>query len=108
MFREGKNINYTDGYGGRHTNWHSRVSKSSNYPKDASDIKKEINRLKIRLLNIEKSKTLQSLISSEEVQKLRDDLNFWIEQMNTFDNLVPHKKLKQIIAVITYNKKEQQ
>lgn len=93
MVREGNTI-YIEG------KIFHRNSKIGNYDnKEIKDIKKEINRLKEKLYLLEMRKG-----DIEEIKRLEDEISFWKEEMNKFDNIPSRKKLKTKFKKIPHDK----
>lgn len=102
MFRDGDYVyKVSNGCTTNHDTTFHRKSKKDCYIGDASEIKKEINKLKISIRNKEKlldyaikhnntdgANTLTSIL-----EKAKEDLNFWLNEMSKINN-EPHKSLK--------------
>lgn len=71
--------------------------KNKEYTSDSLEIKKEINRLKYKIYSLEQKEKYSALKKEEQMKlkELKNDLLFWTNQMNSFDNLPSHKCLKR-------------
>lgn len=107
MFRDGNEVSFvSSGYGGIHDKWYFREDKKSYYDnKEALDIKKEINKLKVDI-EILSRKTRKNPTKEDQslLNKKREDLNFWLNEMSKFDNLPSHKKFKRKTRKVSKDK----
>lgn len=97
MFREGNSVyNVGKGYDGNHTISFSRKDKKKAYTKDSSDVKKEMNSLKLKIYILERNQRRNPTDARQkEIERLQKDLNFWKEEMSKFSSLESHKLLKR-------------
>lgn len=92
MFREG-NHSY---YRGDLTKYNHNIviSRGKEFSWDVLEIKYEIARLKRIIKTLEKHENKTDLMI-EKLNQSKEDLLFWQNEMNKFDNLPSHKKLKR-------------